>query len=99
MDRAGQHDHRRSEAGQLQPRLHRLHHPIQNSLGLSAAAIGWADTLGRLMGGIQGPVMGYMTDKLGPGFMLGFGGVTSGLGFILLSYTGNYFSFLLVFVA
>lgn len=72
--------------------------PIQNSLGLSAAAIGWADTLGRLMGGIQGPFMGYMTDKLGPGFMLAFGGITSGLGFILLSYTGNYFSFLLVFV-
>ena len=72
--------------------------PIQNSLGLSAAAIGWADTLGRLMGGIQGPPMGYLTDKLGPGFMLGFGGVMSGLGFILLSYTGNYFYFLLVFV-
>lgn len=72
--------------------------PIQNSLGLSATAIGWADTLGRLMGGIQGPFMGYMTDKLGPGPMLAFGGITSGLGFILLSYTGNYFSFLLVFV-
>lgn len=72
--------------------------PIQNSLGLSAAAIGWADTLGRLMGGIQGPFMGYMTDRLGPGFMLAFGGITSGLGFILLSYTGSYFSFLLVFV-
>lgn len=72
--------------------------PIQNSLGLSAAAIGWADTLGRLMGGIQGPVMGYLTDRLGPGFMLAFGGITSGLGFILLSYTGNYFYFLLVFV-
>ena len=72
--------------------------PIQNDLGLGAAAIGWADTLGRLMGGIQGPVMGYMTDKLGPGPMLAFGGITSGLGFILLSYTGNYFFFLLVFV-
>lgn len=72
--------------------------PIQNSLGLSAAAIGWADTLGRLMGGIQGPVMGYLTDRLGPGPMLAFGGITSGLGFILLSYTGNYFFFLLVFV-
>ena len=72
--------------------------PIQNSLGLSAAAIGWADTLGRLMGGIQGPIMGYMTDRYGPGVMLAFGGITSGLGFILLSYTGNYFYFLLVFV-
>ena len=72
--------------------------PIQNHLGLSAAAIGWADTLGRLIGGIQGPVMGYLTDRLGPGPMLAFGGITSGLGFILLSYTGNYFFFLLVFV-
>lgn len=72
--------------------------PIQNDLGLGAAAIGWADTLGRLMGGIQGPIMGYLTDRLGPGFMLAFGGITSGLGFILLSYTGNYFFFLLVFV-
>ncbi len=72
--------------------------PIQNHLGLSAMAIGWADTLGRLMGGIQGPVMGYLTDRLGPGPMLAFGGLTSGLGFILLSYTGNYFFFLLIFV-
>ena len=72
--------------------------PIQNSLGLSAAAIGWADTLGRLMGGIQGPIMGYMTDRFGPGAMLAFGGITSGLGFILLSYTHNYLFFLLIFV-
>lgn len=72
--------------------------PIQNDLGLGAAAIGWADTLGRLMGGIQGPVVGYLTDRYGPGVMLAFGGLASGLGFILLSLTGNYFFFLLVFV-
>ncbi len=72
--------------------------PIQNSLGLGAAAIGWADTLGRLIGGIQGPIMGYFTDRFGPGVMLAFGGITSGLGFILLSFTGNYYFFLLVFV-
>ena len=72
--------------------------PIQNDLGLSAAAIGWADTLGRLMGGIQGPIVGYLTDRYGPGVMLAFGGILSGLGFILLSQTGNYFFFLLVFV-
>ena len=72
--------------------------PIQNDLGLGAAAIGWADTLGRLMGGIQGPIVGYLTDRYGPGVMLAFGGLASGLGFILLSLTGNYFFFLLVFV-
>ena len=50
------------------------------------------------MGGIQGPIVGYLTDRYGPGVMLAFGGLASGLGFILLSLTGNYFFFLLVFV-
>lgn len=72
--------------------------PIQMELGISTAAIGWADTLGRLMGGLQGPLMGYLTDRLGPRTMLAFGGITSGLGFILLSFTGNYAFFLLIFV-
>jgi MFS family permease len=72
--------------------------PIQLDLGLSTAAIGWADTLGRLMGGLQGPLMGYFTDRLGPRIMLAFGGLISGLGFILLSLSGNYLFFLLVFV-
>ena len=72
--------------------------PIQGELGISTAAIGWADTLGRLIGGLQGPLMGYLTDRVGPRAMLVFGGIVSGLGFILLSYTGNYLSFILVFV-
>ena len=72
--------------------------PIQIDLGLGAAAIGWADTLGRLMGGLQGPLVGYCTDRFGPRTMLIFGGLASGLGFILLSRTENYFFFLLVFV-
>lgn len=72
--------------------------PIQADLGISAASIGLADTLGRFVGGVQGPVVGYLTDRYGPRVMLAFGGVTSGLGFILLSLTRNYFFFLLVFV-
>lgn len=72
--------------------------PIRTELGISTAAIGLADTLGRLMGGIQGPLMGYLTDRLGPRVMLVFGGIISGVGFLLLSFTGNYLFFILVFV-
>jgi MFS family permease len=72
--------------------------PIQMELGISTAAIGWADTLGRLMGGLQGPLMGYLTDRWGPRAMLAFGGLMSGLGFIFLSITSNYLFFLLIFV-
>lgn len=72
--------------------------PIRNELGIGVAAIALADMLGRLEGGILGPVVGYCTDKFGPGAMLAFGGIMSGVGFILLSYTENLFFFTLVFV-
>jgi MFS family permease len=72
--------------------------PIQKELGFTTAAIGLADTLGRLMGGLQGPLVGYLTDRLGPRVMLAFGGVVSGLGFVLLAFTHNYLFFLLIFV-
>ena len=44
--------------------------PIQRELGISRAAYSLADTLGRLIGGLQGPVVAYLTDRLGPGFMM-----------------------------
>ncbi len=72
--------------------------PIRNELGIGVAAIALADMLGRLEGGIMGPVVGYCTDRFGPGVMLAFGGIMSGLGFILLSQTGNLFFFTLIFV-
>jgi len=72
--------------------------PIRNELGLGVAAISLAEMLGRLEGGVLGPVMGYLTDRFGPGAMLAFGGIMSGLGFILLSFTHNFFVFMLLFV-
>ena len=72
--------------------------PIQRELGIGVAAISLADMLGRLEGGVLGPVMGYLTDRWGPRVMLAFGGIMSGLGFILLSFTDSLFSFMLIFV-
>jgi MFS family permease len=72
--------------------------PIRAELGIGVAAIALADMLGRLEGGIMGPVVGYFTDKFGPGVMLAFGGIMSGVGFILLSRTGSLWFFTLVFV-
>ena len=71
--------------------------PIQAELGISTAAIGFADSLGRLAGGIQGPLVGYLTDRFGPRVMLIFGGVMSGVGFMLLAFTQSYLSFVLIF--
>ena len=57
-----------------------------------------ADMVGRLMGGFQGPIVGYLTDRWGPRVMLAFGAIVSGLGFILLAFTHSYYFFLFVFV-
>ena len=72
--------------------------PLTNELGIGVAAISLAEMLGRLEGGLQGPLAGYMTDRLGPRIVLAAGGITSGLGFILLYFTHSYLSFILVFV-
>lgn len=72
--------------------------PIRSELGLGVATIALAEMLGRLEGGLLGPVMGYLTDRFGAGAILVFGGVMSGLGFIFLSQTDNLFVFMLIFV-
>ena len=72
--------------------------PIRNELGLSVTAISLAEMLGRLEGGVLGPVMGYLTDRFGAGAILVFGGLMSGLGFIFLSQTNSLFVFMVIFV-
>ena len=72
--------------------------PIQKELGISRAAYSLADLFGRLEGAFQGPLVGYLVDRLGSRIMLAAGGVISGLAFILLSSTHSYLHFLLVFV-
>ena len=72
--------------------------PIRNELGIGVAAIALADMLGRMLGGIQGPLVGYLTDRYGARVMLFFGAIVSGLGFIVLAFVHSYVFFLLVFV-
>ena len=72
--------------------------PIQNSLGIDRTAISLAETLGRLEGGLHGPLVGYLTDRFGGGLLMAAGGLISGLGFILIAFTHNYLYFMLVYV-
>jgi MFS family permease len=72
--------------------------PIRNELGIGVAAISLAEMLGRLEGGVLGPLMGHLTDRWGVTAMLVFGGVMSGLGFIFLSQTQGLVAFMCIFV-
>ena len=71
---------------------------IRSELGIGVAAISTADMLGRMTAGFMAPLWGYLTDKFGYRNMLIFGGLASGLGFILLARVHNYFMFTLVLV-
>jgi MFS family permease len=72
--------------------------PVTRDLGLSRAATSLAYGLGRLEGGLEGPLAGYMVDRVGPRTMIAFGGLLAGSGFILLSQTHSFTTFLLVYI-
>ena len=72
--------------------------PLSRELGVGVGIFSLAEALGRLEGGLQGPLLGWLNDKFGPRPIMVLGSTTSGLGFILLSLTDSYIYFLLVFV-
>jgi len=58
--------------------------PITRELGLSRAQTSLVFSAARLEGGIEAPLAGWLTDKLGPRTMLLVGNTLTGIGFILL---------------
>lgn len=72
--------------------------PITRDLGLTRAALSLAFTLRSLEGGLDAPLIGYLSDRFGPRFMVRAGGMLAGVGFIALAYTRDYVSFLAVFL-
>ena len=72
--------------------------PLSKQLGVGVGIVSLAEMLGRMEGGLQGPFFGWLNDKFGPRFIMVIGGLTSGLGFIMFSFTENYIYFLVVFV-
>lgn len=72
--------------------------PLSRELGVGVGVFSLAEALGRLEGGLQGPLLGWLNDKFGPRLIMVLGSTTSGLGFILLSLTDSYLYFMLVFV-
>ena len=72
--------------------------PLARDLGLTRAATSVAFGLGRLEGGFESPLSGYLADRFGSRVMVAGGGILAGLGFIFLSVTHNYSTFLIVYV-
>jgi MFS family permease len=74
--------------------------PIRNAFGWTAAVTSVAFVLQRLEGGITGPIVGFLVDRLGPRKLMVAGWVVVGIGFILMSRINTlwafYGSFLLI---
>jgi len=72
--------------------------PITNELGLSRAATSLVFSLARAEGAIEGPLAGYLIDRLGPRPMMVAGVLLSGLGYMLLSGVHSYYALLVVYL-
>jgi len=72
--------------------------PFKRAFSVSSSQISLAFALRSLEGGLEGPFVGYLVDKIGPKPVIWFGLVAGGVGFILLGLTQSFTMFLVVFL-
>ena len=72
--------------------------PITRSLGLSRLMTTLPFALSRVEGGIMGPLSGMLIDRYGVKRLMMVGSPMVGLGYILLSFTTSFTTFLLVYL-
>lgn len=72
--------------------------PITNELGLSRAATSLVFSLARAEGAIEGPLAGYVIDRIGPRPMMLAGILLSGVGYMLLATVHSYAGLLAVYL-
>lgn len=74
--------------------------PVINEFQWTYRAISVAIALRGIEAGIAAPIVGYLTDRIGPRRLIFAGALVAGVGFILLSYTNSlamfYVSFILI---
>ena len=72
--------------------------PIADEFGWSATRISLAFSLRSIEGGVLGPLIGFLTDRIGVRKIIIFGMALTGLGMILLSYTNSLMVFYGIFL-
>ncbi len=76
----------------------RFFEPIRGELGISYAAMSLVFSLARAEGGLGAPIVGWLVDKFGSRPMILFGGLTAGVGLMLLAFTREYWQLVVLFV-
>ena len=72
--------------------------PVLTELHLSRAKTSLPFSLAKAESALLGPLVGYLIDKFDLRVMMVLGTILAGLGFVLLSFTHSYLSFVLVFI-
>jgi len=71
--------------------------PLENEFGWSRTAISGVSALSRLEGGIEGPIVGWLIDKIGARKMLLLAVAVTGAGFVALSRVHALWSLYVIF--
>jgi sugar phosphate permease len=73
-----------------------LFKPIASELGFSRAATSVASGIGRLEGGLDAPITGWLVDRFGPKWVMVIGVSTMSVGLALMSCVSSLWSYYLV---
>jgi OFA family oxalate/formate antiporter-like MFS transporter len=83
--------------GSISSGFSRFFEPIRQDLGISYASMSLVFSLARAEGGAGGPLVGWLVDKFGARPLVFFGGLTAGIGLMLLSQAEIYWQLVLLF--
>jgi MFS family permease len=83
--------------GSISSGFPRFFEPIRQDLGISYTSMSLVFSLARAEGGMGGPVVGWLVDKFGSRPVILFGGLTAGIGLMLLSRADSYWELVLLF--
>jgi MFS family permease len=75
----------------------RFFEPIRQELGISYASMSLVFSLARAEGGAGGPLVGWLVDRFGARPLVFIGGLTAGIGLMLLSRADSYWQLVLLF--
>jgi MFS family permease len=83
--------------GSISSGFPRFFEPIRQDLGISYTSMSLVFSLARAEGGMGGPVVGWLVDRFGSRPVILFGGLTAGIGLMLLSQADSYWELVLLF--